>query len=231
MAMVWGAPLKQPITSSVAVPLDQMSIKNETWMYQTALDELVCPQCGPLNGMIFETYQIKEWFPFYGYESLTLIRPNTHLPRDHNCRCIMLKMEQPQAAEPPFGPSSLGVGNLDLYDMESGTTEPGASQAESPDTSSGGSLYGMRRMMPRGFNMNPMSMASFATRDILRFTGLTSALPIVSMLIPLLMQTIDSYIDEQVKKQFEERKQKMYTEIYGTLNASDRNYYNYGSPS
>lgn len=64
------------------------------WLFATALDERVCPDCGPLEGEVFPDSVLEETFPEYEELAEGVIHPHVHRPRDDNCRCTLFE-EQP----------------------------------------------------------------------------------------------------------------------------------------
>lgn len=69
---------------------DYEETPHEVWVYHTMLDDAVCPICRPLHGEIYyDDARVFDTFPYAEYYE-DMIIPNTHAPRDYNCRCVIL---------------------------------------------------------------------------------------------------------------------------------------------
>jgi len=63
----------------------------DRWHYITLGDDKVCDLCAPLDGEEFTGAWIRTKFPFHEIDSEDVIRVHNHMPRDDNCRCLMLR--------------------------------------------------------------------------------------------------------------------------------------------
>jgi len=67
----------------------------EVWVYETALDERVCPICGPLEGEAFLGEDVDANFPEASDIDETTLAPNLH----DNCRCQLVLAEEYEGKE------------------------------------------------------------------------------------------------------------------------------------
>lgn len=60
------------------------------WIYYTMQDESVCHLCRPLHGTEYTEEELYTAFEYIEILDAYNAKPNTHMPRDDNCRCYML---------------------------------------------------------------------------------------------------------------------------------------------
>jgi hypothetical protein len=65
------------------------------YQFATALDEVVCENCSPLNGEVFTEDEVDEWFPDYQEITPDVIQANIH----PNCRCELLMISGPETED------------------------------------------------------------------------------------------------------------------------------------
>ncbi len=65
------------------------------YTFHTALDERVCGQCAPLEGVMFSESEISEWFPSADQLADDFIEANVH----DRCRCQLTKVPVEQGTE------------------------------------------------------------------------------------------------------------------------------------
>jgi hypothetical protein len=71
------------------------SEEEELWVFETALDERVCPECGPLEGEPFLVEDIETYFPDAYENTDSTIVANLH----ENCRCLLTLVEEYEGEE------------------------------------------------------------------------------------------------------------------------------------
>lgn len=63
---------------------------DQVWIFETALDERVCPLCGPLEGEAFLIEDLEASFPNARDLGDGTIAANLH----KNCRCVLVEVEE-----------------------------------------------------------------------------------------------------------------------------------------
>jgi hypothetical protein len=63
----------------------------DRWHYITLGDSKVCDLCSPLDGQEFNGNYLRTRFPNHTIDDEDVIRVHNHVPRDDNCRCILMR--------------------------------------------------------------------------------------------------------------------------------------------
>jgi hypothetical protein len=63
----------------------------DRWQYITLGDDKVCDLCSPLDGEEYTGAWIRTKFPFHTVDNEDVISVHRHMPRDDNCRCILMR--------------------------------------------------------------------------------------------------------------------------------------------
>lgn len=77
----------------------QESEEEPLWCVVTAADEIVCPDCSPLEGEVYPESVLFEAFPEAEEVADGVVQLNVHAPRDYRCRCQAF-VEQPAEMYP-----------------------------------------------------------------------------------------------------------------------------------
>lgn len=85
-------------------------------------------------------------------------------------------------------------------------------------------LRGKFRLAIRGARavQNPMAALRMAMMQVLATMGMSFLMPLVSVIIPMIQTAIKIYVDNEIKRRFEEERKKLYTEVYSMLTEQDR---------
>lgn len=66
--------------------------KHDTWLYQAVLDDRLCPICDRHDDTAeFNGLHLRAKFPYYEIIDENTIKVHAHMPRDDNCRCILVR--------------------------------------------------------------------------------------------------------------------------------------------
>jgi hypothetical protein len=73
---------------------------------------------------------------------------------------------------------------------------------------------------------HPTQAVRFATREVLNVIGLTALTPIIGMILPIVINSVQAawkaYIDAEIKRRMDEERQKLVTEVYRSMSDEDR---------
>jgi hypothetical protein len=159
------------------------------YTYHTAMDERVCPQCAPLEGVMFTLDEINEQFPSNdNYEDIIFV--NAH----DKCRCQLTREVQSEEVTGEKGESE---------NMPEGRGTPLRTGFFLGRATSTPSLY---RMM---LNPSPGRLSRFMMRWGMEALGLSALIfPILAVALPMLQ----AIIQEQVKLQVQAELRRRYLE-------------------
>ena len=111
--LVFG--VEPQITQAIEVQQFEEEVPEEEplWYVVTALDELVCPVCSPLEGETFPESALDETFPEAMEAADGVLQLNIHAPRDYKCRCQAFRVDEgeTQLSEEDFSPQALQFGS------------------------------------------------------------------------------------------------------------------------
>lgn len=66
--------------------------KHDTWLYQAIMDDRLCPICDRHDDTAeFNGLHLRAKFPYLEIIDENTIKVHAHLPRDDNCRCVLVR--------------------------------------------------------------------------------------------------------------------------------------------
>lgn len=68
---------------------------NDLWQYIAITDDRTCNLCLEDDTKFFMGNEIRSLFPFWQIVDDGTIRVHGHMPRDDNCRCILIRITEP----------------------------------------------------------------------------------------------------------------------------------------
>ncbi len=163
----------------------------ELWIFQTAMDDRVCGQCAPLEGVLFSRQDIMDQFPSAD-EFEDIIFANVH----DNCRCQLIPQQQG------------GEGGEDVVE---GRGEPLAYMMRGIRNPTGLVRLAARRGL-RGA-LGAMGMTALAPFLIPMIFAIV--LPLITSLVQqFTKQQVEAELKKQVREQEKKRAAEMNREVY-----------------